>query len=273
MRLLDLRYIILWALNVDSQRLLMGARRIIRIGATAAIAAFLLVGAVVAAETITADPADAGTGRVLAQPNLNIRSGPSGATTLIGHIPYNTTVTVICVSRGTIVNGPFGASNLWDKVTYGGVTGFVSDAWLFTGSANAVAPPCDAAAPAPGRKVGRKSNSNTGVRGNCTWGAKEKWRQATGYYPQISGDAWQWKASAAANGWTVVADAQPRSIVVFQPGVQRASRYGHVAWVDSVENRPDGRYIHITEMNFVGFNVWSKRVVKDVVGMHYILAP
>lgn len=63
--------------------------------------------------------------------------------------------------------------------------------------------------------------------------------------------------------------------MVFQPGVQGADRtYGHVAWVNSVERRADGRYINITEMNgAAGPWNWSSRTIKDVVGMSYILAP
>lgn len=53
--------------------------------------------------------------------------------------------------------------------------------------------------------------------------------------------------------WTVVLDAEPRSIVVFEPGVHGADvTYGYVAWVDTVENRSDGRWITITEMNATG---------------------
>lgn len=50
--------------------------------------------------------------------------------------------------------------------------------------------------------------------------------------------------------------------------------YGHVAWVDSVEQRADGLYINITEMNgAAGPGVYNTRTVQDVVGMSYILAP
>jgi surface antigen len=50
--------------------------------------------------------------------------------------------------------------------------------------------------------------------------------------------------------------------------------YGHVAWVDSVESRPDGLYVHVTEMNgAAGLGRWSTQIWKDVPGMSYILAP
>lgn len=130
--------------------------------------------------------------------------------------------------------------------------------------------------PTPGRAVGAKRNYNAGVAGNCTWGAYQKWFEATGYYPALAGDAGNWANSARAAGWTVVLDAQPRSIVVFTPALAGNS-VGHVAWVTSTERRADGLYINIIEMNSGwnggGFNRWNTRTTKDVVGMSYILAP
>ncbi|MCX6470728.1 MAG: CHAP domain-containing protein [Corynebacteriales bacterium] len=106
-------------------------------------------------------------------------------------------------------------------------------------------------------------------RSQCTWGAKNFWFQATGYYPRIGGNAKDWASSARANGWTVVADAQPRSILVFQPRVHGADRnYGHVAWVDSVERRADGLYVRGRDTNGYG-----NFLLKDIPGMSYILAP
>lgn len=126
-----------------------------------------------------------------------------------------------------------------------------------------------------GRAIGATEAANSGAAGQCTWGAKEKFYEATGLRPAIYGNALDWDTSAAANGWSTVLDAQARSIVVFEPGVQGADpTYGHVAWVDSVEQRADGLYINITEMNgAAGPGNYNTRTVKDVVGMSYILAP
>jgi surface antigen len=63
---------------------------------------------------------------------------------------------------------------------------------------------------------------------------------------------------------------------VFQPGIAGASAVGHVAWVDSVSQRPDGRWIHVTEMNNLqlgGVGIFNDRDIKDVPGMSYILLP
>jgi surface antigen len=126
------------------------------------------------------------------------------------------------------------------------------------------------------RTTGRTQATNPGAAGQCTWGAAQKWFEASGSYPSLGGNALAWRDSAAAVGWTVVDDAQDRSMVVFQPGVAGAGPYGHVAWVDSVSQRSDGRYVHVTEMNNAymgGLGIFNDRDIKDVPGMSYVLLP
>ncbi|MBK6872321.1 MAG: CHAP domain-containing protein [Kineosporiaceae bacterium] len=218
-----------------------------------------------------------GNGRVIASPCLNFRSAPTGSSGLLGCIPVNTNIVIDCTAGGTTVSGPYGASNLWDHTTYGGRPGYVSDAWVYTGTAAAVAPSCTYA-PVPataGRAVGVKRFFNSGAAGNCTWGAYYQWYQGRGYYPALTGNAKDWAASARRQGWTVVADAQPRSIVVFQPRVYGADAgAGHVGWVTSTQRRADGLYVTFLEMNgTAGLGRWDQRTVKDIAGMSYILAP
>lgn len=167
-----------------------------------------------------------------------------------------------------------GTSSVWDHLK--AYNGFISDL-LIKETAYAQRDPnlptCGSTT-TTGRTWGRTESSNTGYAGQCTWGAKEQFRNATGVYPAIYGNAWEWAASARNAGWTVVDDAQTRSIVVFQPGVQGSKSAGHVAWVESVERRSDGLYVHILEMNGpAGPYNWDRRVLKDVAGMSYILAP
>ena len=120
------------------------------------------------------------------------------------------------------------------------------------------------------RTVGKKSAVNYETPGQCTWGAMNFWHEATGYYPNIPGDAKEWATTAAQQGWTVVAEPQPRSVVVLQPGVNGADqRYGHVGWVDSVEQRADGVYV-------IGRHVNGSAptfAFKQQPGMVYVLAP
>jgi surface antigen len=200
-------------------------------------------------------------------------------------------LTLVCSARGQNVNGffssdiPGGWDNLWYQTSDGN---FVADADIDTGTLNVVTPECSpppqaassepaqAQVPYADRATGRTQGNNPGTDGQCTWGAAAKWFEASGTYPGVRGDALAWRDSAIAVGWTVVDDAQDRSIVVFQPGIAGAGGYGHVAWVDSVSERPDGRWIHVTEMNnsqLGGVGIFNDRDVKDVPGMSYILLP
>ena len=105
-------------------------------------------------------------------------------------------------------------------------------------------------------------------------GALEQWKARGGYYLHVAGNARYWANSARSYGWTVVADAQPRSIVVFQPGVHGASQYGHVGYVTSTSRRSDGLFITFIEMNgTAGAYHYDTRTVKDIAGMSYILEP
>ena len=197
--------------------------------------------------------------------SLNVRSGPHTGATVVGSLADRSTVGLSCYVYGDTVSGPYNTTSLWYRVDGGG---YVTDAYILTGSNDPVTPACGT------RTWGRTNSGNYFPWGQCTWGAYQIFHDRTGVWPMINGNAKDWAGSAQANGWTVVLDAQPRAVVVFQPGVQGAAwTYGHVAWVDSVEYRSDGPYVHITEMNALGIGVWSTRTVKDVVGMSYILAP
>lgn len=199
-------------------------------------------------------------------------------------------LTLVCSTRGQNVKGyfsfniPGGWDNLWYRTSD---NHYVADVDIETGTLTSVAKDCSAPQPrqqaatapsaTPGRAMGATRDSNPGIWGWCTWGAAQKWYEATGdsYFPAVRGDAESWASSARAAGWTVVDDAQPRSLVVFQPGAQGALADGHVAWVNSTNQRLDGLYIDVVEMNAPagGFGKWSTRTVKQVPGMSYILMP
>jgi hypothetical protein len=87
----------------------------------------------------------ASTGRILADPCLNFRAGydhNTGWDNQIGCIPINVTVEIQCINYGLSVSGPYGTETVWDKVSYGGLTGYVSDAWVYTGTNGAAAGEC-----------------------------------------------------------------------------------------------------------------------------------
>jgi surface antigen len=69
-----------------------------------------------------------------------------------------------------------------------------------------------------------------GWSGYCTYGVQELLKQRVGYYiAALTGPAGMWNDQARGE-WTVVSEAQRRSIVVFEPGVANAGGVGHVAW-------------------------------------------
>src|SRR5262245_58390125 len=82
------------------------------------------------------------TGRILIKPCLNFHTDATYTSPQVGCIPYNTTVAIDCTKTGPSVTGPYGAENIWDHTTYAGKTGFVADAWVYTGHNGAVAPTC-----------------------------------------------------------------------------------------------------------------------------------
>lgn len=79
------------------------------------------------------------TGRVdTAGAPLTVRSGPSTTTTAVGSVADGATVTISCQKIGQSVTGTFGTSSLWDFIG----NGYVSDAFVSTGSDGQVAPTC-----------------------------------------------------------------------------------------------------------------------------------
>lgn len=69
---------------------------------------------------------------------LTIRSGPGTGYAAIGTVADGTRVSIKCQQVGQKVTGTFGTSSLWDKIG----TGYVSDAYVYTGVDGRVAPDC-----------------------------------------------------------------------------------------------------------------------------------
>jgi surface antigen len=129
-----------------------------------------------------------------------------------------------------------------------------------------------AATNAPSGTQGGRSSHNWATRGQCTWGALDKWYQSEGYYPGgWTGNAMTWASGAANAGYTVTSTPRVRSIVVLQPGVHgSSSSAGHVGWVTAV----NGNQVTIVEMNaLAGPYNYNTRTLTHVGGMQYIYAP
>lgn len=79
------------------------------------------------------------TGRVnTSGTRLTVRAGASSNTASVGTVGDGSFVTIRCQKRGQTINGTFGSSDLWDFIG----SGYVSDAYVSTGSDGRVAPPC-----------------------------------------------------------------------------------------------------------------------------------
>lgn len=123
----------------------------------------------------------------------------------------------------------------------------------------------------PSASSGSHSSRNWATRGQCTWGALNKWYQSEGYYPGgWTGNAMAWASGAASAGYTVSGTPRARSILVMQPGVHGSSSVGHVGWVTAV----NGNEVTIVEMNaLAGPYNYNTRTLTDQGGMRYIYAP
>ena len=101
-----------------------------------------------------------------------------------------------------------------------------------------------ACTPAP---LGQTRSTNPGYAGYCTWGAAKKWKDYTGSYPNLSGDAYLWYQSARDRGFRTSSVPQPRSI--FVKGAVTGTSPGHVGWVIKVRISGSTVYFDTIEMN------------------------
>lgn len=69
---------------------------------------------------------------------LTIRAGASTNTAARGSVADGARVTITCQKHGESIHGTYGTSTLWDKIS----GGYVSDAYVSTGSDGQVAPTC-----------------------------------------------------------------------------------------------------------------------------------
>ncbi|GGP40668.1 M23 family metallopeptidase [Saccharothrix coeruleofusca] len=74
---------------------------------------------------------DSGTG-------VTIRSGPGTQYAAVGAVADGETVTISCQAEGESITGKYGTTVLWDKIG----PGYISDAYVYTGSDGQVAPDC-----------------------------------------------------------------------------------------------------------------------------------
>jgi uncharacterized protein YraI len=74
-----------------------------------------------------------------AGPALTVRSAASTGATAVGSVADGAKVTITCQKLGTQVTGTYGTTKLWDFIG----NGYISDAYVSTGSDGQVAPTCN----------------------------------------------------------------------------------------------------------------------------------
>jgi surface antigen len=198
----------------------------------------------------------------LGDPSVHERSGPSSSDSVVGSLPFHSSISIACQTTGSDING----SDIWDRLSGGQ---YVSDYFVNTPNVNAWSPPLTQCPgpqppsqgtvppPAPHGAMGRTTNHNEGQYGECTMWAIEEFHLFTGVYPDFTsrynnGNAMYWATNAALDGWTVTSSPTANAIAVFPPGANGAFSVGHVAWVTAVAN---GK-ITISEMN--GTAGWNR---------------
>jgi uncharacterized protein YraI len=103
------------------------------VGVVAAAAVIVLAGAI---------PALAATGTVHTDSGVavTVRATPSTGASAVGSVADGTAVTIDCQASGETVTGKYGTTDIWDHVPASG--GYVTDAYVYTGSNGRVAPDC-----------------------------------------------------------------------------------------------------------------------------------
>jgi uncharacterized protein YraI len=71
---------------------------------------------------------------------VTVRSAPSTSAGAVGSVADGTAVVIDCQASGDTVTGKYGTTSVWDHVASAG--GYITDAYVFTGSDGRVAPDC-----------------------------------------------------------------------------------------------------------------------------------
>jgi uncharacterized protein YraI len=105
------------------------------LGAVALAAAVVLVGANPALAATAPGTVHTDTGIA-----VTVRSAPSTSASSVGTVADGTNVVIDCQASGDTVTGKYGTTSVWDHVASAG--GYITDAYVFTGSDGRVAPDC-----------------------------------------------------------------------------------------------------------------------------------
>ncbi len=165
---------------------------------------------------------------MIANPSVVIRTGPSTTYKVIGAVPYRTRISVICTRRGKTMRGPYGRTNLWNKVSYRGKKGYITDAFLFTGTSGAIAPACKSgqanASSAERKRVAKYAKSMEGRSGWNNWceaWVEHVWGGKTGRHASAIAHYRAKRGSVHTTG------TPPAGAVVFYAAARVNHNWGH----------------------------------------------
>jgi surface antigen len=249
-----------------------------------ALSAAVLAAALVAAIAVAlgvAPSALAATGTVSwTNSCLNVRTGPGSGYSAITCLSDGTVVNIDCQTTGDSVTGPYGSTNVWDHLPdYGG---YVTDAYVETGSNGYVAPQC-------GSSGGVLRGDDYPYSGGCI-DCPDQWqfltRECTSFVAwrmnQLGvnftngmnggwfGNAETWDDNAWNLGWRVDNTPSVNAIAQWNAYEGDAAGGGHVAYVAAVNG--DGT-VTIEEYNWMGYhNYHSRTIAASAVG-RYIHVP
>lgn len=102
--------------------------------------------------------------------------------------------------------------------------------------------------------MARASVGNRYAAGNCTWYAYERRAELGRPIGSFWGNAYSWETSARAAGFKV--NKTPAPGAVFQTSAGGGG-YGHAGIVERIE----GGKMYVSDMNYAGYNIITKRVI------------
>lgn len=142
----------------------------------------------------TASPASASSWyAVVSGYNPSTYAHPSLSATRTGSLRSGQRVAIACTITGDWVSGPYGATNLWDYSHL--ENGYVSDAYIYTGTSGAVGPPCGGSQlhwDAPEANLGVEQPGTrrlyNELRANPAWNVRGGDRHFAGIYANKPGE-------------------------------------------------------------------------------------
>ncbi|HEX6499556.1 MAG TPA: hypothetical protein VF054_11050 [Micromonosporaceae bacterium] len=191
---------------------------------------------------------------------LNVRSGPSTGWTAWTSVADGASVNILCQTSGSSVTGTYGTSTTWDMIGNGG---FVSDAYVYTGSDGYVTHACTYSANPP-RANPRSMNGAIDWEfqrlGSTSW---EGWClkfQAQAYGWSYAGfntaeEAGDWMVN---NGYMHTSGIPPRGALVWY---HNSSGTGHITvslGEGKIIGTSVGGAVGVTAYNYMsGYRGWS----------------